>query len=302
MRVLGDDDIRRELTPDRAVAWMREALLDHAEGRLASPPRVHTDLSGGRLVFTTGRHAEGWFGYRSYDTLADTCGEQVVVVHGTDGAVRGMAVGTALGSLRVGAIGAVAADVLAPADAGNVAVIGTGSQAFAQLWALRAVRDIGRVRVHSRDRSRREAFAQRAGEELGLRIDAVSSAQEAVVGDAPATIVILATNSPVPVVETSQIPAGAYVTTLGPKQRGRAEFGVDLLERADLCATDSPAQIGAYDPPNVLVGTPQEKRLLALGEIVAGRAPGRTRADQNTMFCSVGLAGTEVHLLARLLS
>ena len=45
----------------------------------------------------------------------------------------------------------------------------------------------------------------------------------------------------------------AYVTTLGPKQQGRAEFGRHLPAVAALVVTDSPSQMDAYDPPNVWV-------------------------------------------------
>jgi ornithine cyclodeaminase/alanine dehydrogenase-like protein (mu-crystallin family) len=39
--------------------------------------------------------------------------------------------------------------VLARADATTVGVIGAGTQAWTQLWALTAVREIDRVRVYS---------------------------------------------------------------------------------------------------------------------------------------------------------
>ncbi len=135
--VLDDGDVSELLTPDRAVGWMREALLAAHQGRLVAPPRVHTDLGDGRLVFTTGTAVGDWFGYRSYDSFDVEPGEQVVVVHDArDGRVRGLAIGNALGPRRVGAIGAVAADVLAGPDADTLALVGTGQQAWTQLWAI----------------------------------------------------------------------------------------------------------------------------------------------------------------------
>ncbi len=53
-------------------------------------------------------------------------------------------------------------------------------------------------------------------------------------------------------IEADWIAPGAYVTTLGPKQVGRAEFGPDLVARADVAVTDSVAQSSAYDPPFIL--------------------------------------------------
>ncbi len=299
VEVLTDADVGRLLTPRRALGWMREALLAMHRGELRSPPRVHTDLGGGRLVFTTGALAGKWFGYRSYDSFGVEPGEQVVVVHhATTGRVRGIAVGNELGPRRVGAIGGVAADALARPDSRSLAVIGTGTQAWAQLCAIAAVRDLSEVRVYSRGADRRRAFARRARSELALPTQAAPDAREAA---ANADIVVLATNSPTPVVDPAWLAPGSYVTTLGPKQVGRAEFGPELVAVCDLAVTDSVAQISAYDPPNILVGTPQEHRLISLGAVLAGTAAGRTSDDQRVLFCSVGLAGTEVFLLDRLI-
>lgn len=298
--VLTDDDIRDRLTAADAVRWTREALLAAHTGRLHTPPRVHADLGDGNLVFTTGALTGEWYGYRSYDTFDTDPGSQLVVVHDwRTGAVRGVAVGNELGPRRVGAIGAVAVDVLANPDAMTLGLIGTGVQAWAQLWAIATVRPLASVAVFSRDPVRRKAFATRVSADLGLSMVAVDSAREAVEGR---DLVVLATSSPVPVIEADWIAPGAYVTTLGPKLQGRAEFGPDLVARADVAVTDSVAQTSAYDPPFILVGTPQQERLTNLGAVLAGDAPGRTAPDQTAIFCSVGLAGTEAYLLAKLVS
>lgn len=299
VQVLTDADISRVLSPGRAIAWMREALLAEHRGTLHSPPRVHTDLGGGRLVFTTGSLEGTWFGYRSYDTFASPPGEQVVVVHNTvDGRVRGIAVGNELGPRRVGAIGGVAADLLARPNASSLALIGTGTQAWAQLCAIAEVRDLTEVRVHSRRAEHRRAFVARTDAELELTARAEPQARAAVEG---ADIVVLATSSPTPVIDAGWVAAGSYITTLGPKQVGRAEFGPELVAASDAVFTDSVAQISAYDPPNILQGTAQEHRLSSLGAVLAGEVSGRTSDDQRLLFCSVGLAGTETFLLDRLL-
>src|SRR5260370_35003514 len=48
------------------------------------------------------------------------------------------------------------------AGAGIAAVIGAGTQAYTQLWALAAVRELREVRVYSRAPDRRRSFAARA--------------------------------------------------------------------------------------------------------------------------------------------
>ncbi len=295
--ILHDADVRERLGAADAVRWTSEAVDAHHRGELVAPPRVHADFGDGRLVFTTGRLRGSWFGYRSYDSFGAEPGAQVVVVHDeASGRARAVAIGNELGPRRVGAIGAVAADALAARDARVAAVIGTGTQAFTQIWALAAVRDLREVRVYGRDPRRRAAFAERVAPVVAGVVHPAGDARAACEG---AEIVILATSSPVPVIEASWLAPGVFVTTLGPKQRGRAEFGLDLAEAASLLVTDSLVQIGAYDPPNVLIGTAHEQRLVSLGAIRAGEA-GAADTQGVTVFFSVGLAGTEAFLLDRL--
>jgi ornithine cyclodeaminase len=294
--VLDDNDIIERLRPADAVRWIGDAIDAHHRGELIAPARRHADLSAGRLVFTAGRLRGSWFGYRSYDTFATTSDSQVVVVHDeASGQLQAIAVGVELGTRRVGAIGAVAVDVLAPPTAGVVAIIGTGTQAYAQLWALGAVRELREVRVYSRGAERRSSFAERAAPLVAGRCRPVVDARTAVDG---AEIVILATNSATPVVDARWLAPGTHVTTLGPKQQGRAEFGPDLPAIASTLVTDSVDQIDAYDPPNVLAGTPYRQRLVSLGEVRSGVAP--LPPHGISVFFSVGLAGTEAYLLHQL--
>lgn len=295
--ILTDDEIRSLLTAVDAVKWMGEAIDEHHRGNLVAPPRAQADLTDGRIMFTAGRLRGSWFGYRSYDTFPAEPGEQVVVAHDeATGVVRAIAVGNELGPRRTGAIGAVAADALASPDAAVAAVIGAGTQAEMQLWGLAAVRNLSEVRIFSRSPARRDAFAAKAAALTGAECHAAASARSAVSG---AEIVVLATNSRTPVIDADWLEPGAYVTTLGPKQQGRAEFGLDLPAIAGVIVTDSLAQVDSYDPPNLLVGTPQRDRLVSLGAVRAGEVD-RPRSDQISLFFSVGLAGTEVYLLHRL--
>ena len=48
--------------------------------------------------------------------------------------------------------------------------------------------------------------------------------------------------------------------------------------------------------PFFLQDTPERKRMIELDELVAGKCKGRSSPDELTLFCSAGLAGTEVVL------
>lgn len=292
--LLTDADVDARLDAPTAVAAMRDALRAAHDGALIAPPRATATLEGGRLVMTAGHLADEWYGFRSYDTFGHAAGEQLVVLHDArTGRIRAIAVGEEIGSRRTGAIGGVAVDALARPDAATLGVIGAGAQAWTQVWAAAAVRPLTAVSVFSRTPARRAAFAARVRAELGIPATVAGSAVETV---RDKDIVVLATTSPTPILDAVDLAPGTHVNAVGFKQRGRAEFGPDLPAAAGLIATDSPAQADAYEPPiAVPVG-----RMRHLGAIVAGAEAGRTSSGEITLFCSVGLAGTEVFLLDRL--
>ncbi|HEY5988927.1 MAG TPA: hypothetical protein VIV12_21480 [Streptosporangiaceae bacterium] len=296
--VLDDDALRARLGAGTAVAAIRQAVIDAERGTMVAPPRVFADLGTGRLVFTAGARTGRWFGYRSYDTFDSAPGEQVVVLHNADdGLVAAIAIGNELGPRRTGATGGVAVDALARPGPARAAMIGTGTQAWTQLWAIDAVRDLEHALVWSRDPGHRADFVRRARNDLGVNAREAASAEQAV---RESDLVVLATNSGTPVIRAEWVRPGSHVTTLGPKQQGRAEFGLALADRADVLAADSVDQARAYRPPFVLDGTRHMSRLVSLGSVIEGASAGRTGPDQVTLYCSVGLAGTEVHLLAAL--
>jgi alanine dehydrogenase len=287
--VLDDEAVAARLDAAAAVGVMRKALIAAHRGELVAPARVQA----AGVMFTVGRLPGRWYGYRSYDV--EVGGDQVVTVHAEpDGRLAGVAVGSLLGALRTGALGGAAADAMARADASTVGVVGAGRQAWTQLWAVAAVRHLTDVAVFARDPERWAAFAARAVAELGVPARPVSSAEAAV---RDRDIVVLATSAAEPVVSAAWLAPGTALTTVGPKQVGRAEFGPDLPARADLVVTDSLAQLDGYQPRALLAGADA----VALGAVLAGDHPGRTSAEQVTLYASVGLAGTEPFLLAHLL-
>ena len=291
--VLDDSAVRDHLDPATAVDAVRSALLAHHDGTLHAPPRTRADLGEGDLVFTAGRlGAQGLFGFRVYDTFVGA--EQLVAVwDARSGKLRALVHGEELGPRRTGAIGAVAVDTAANPGPVRLGLVGTGAQAWTQLWALRAVRPIEEVTVASRRPQRAVDFARRATEELKVPVRAVSRVEDAVRGR---DVVVVATNSTEPVLEADWIAPGTHVSTLGPKSLAQHEIPPALEERADVAFTDSLAQAAGYPEPHVFA----TDRMTDLGAILAGAAPGRTGPDQITVFCSVGLAGTEVAVAAAL--
>jgi alanine dehydrogenase len=286
-RVLTDSEFDALVPLDVAVVRMAEAFHEHAAGTLRSPPRFGLDVEEGSLVFTAGAaEALGTMGFRVYQTVAE--GDQLVASFDTGtGALEGVVIGTRLGAVRTGAIGGVAVDHLAREDAAVLGVLGSGKQARTQVEAVTSVRAFEEARVFSPTRENREAFAREMSR--NTEFEAVDSPEEAVRG---ADVLIVATTSTEPVFDPEWLAPGAHVTTLGPKFEGATEIDPSLPARCD-----SIAQVDGYDRPYVVSGDERD-RTVELSAVVAGEREGRSDPDDRTLFCSVGLAGTEV-VLAR---
>ncbi|MFB6166048.1 MAG: ornithine cyclodeaminase family protein [Haloarculaceae archaeon] len=299
--VLTDGDVFGALPTADVVALMELAFEERAAGTLRAPPRWSLDVADGSLVFTVGA-ATGQvsaMGARIYETVGRGADHtQLVAVFDSEtGSFEGVVLGHAIGLLRTGGIGGVAVEHLARADADTVGVLGSGAQARSQLEAIAAVRDLDVARVYSPTREHRDSFAAKLDGILAADVCAVDDAEAAV---RDADVLVCATDAAEPVFEADWLAPGAHVSTLGPKFADAHEVPIAVAERADRLVTDSLPQTDSEDRPWFLP-TPDRERLIELADVVAGAIPGRTAEDELTLFCSVGLAGTEVVLADEIL-
>ena len=193
-------------------------------------------------------------------------------------------------AIRTAASSGLATRLLAREDAGDLAILGSGAQARSHLEAMLEVRPVHRVRVWSPTRERREAFAREAAAAHDVPVEAVDSAQEAV---SEADIVCTVSASPTPVVQWEWLARGAHVNAVGASTAStreldtetvaRSRFYVDLRESALAEAGDLliPMEEGRVTPSHI-VGE--------LGEVLEGRAPGRSSHEEVTVFKSLGMA------------
>lgn len=198
--------------------------------------------------------------------------------------------------MRVGATSALAARHLARPDVRRVGVIGTGWQAGAQVMGLFEVfPDIEEMTIYSPDAAHRAAFADGWSTKLRRRVVAAQAAADAV---ADADVVALATNSQVPVVAADAIPDGCHVGSVQGREVPHA-----LMARADLIVVRERSEptfwvMGDRLPREVArqrsidAGDVDAGRVVTLGEVIAGRHPGRTSPRQITLFTGGGSGGS----------
>jgi ornithine cyclodeaminase len=202
--------------------------------------------------------------------------------------------GTALTALRTGAAGGVAARELSRSNAQRVALFGAGAQARTQLLALAAVRSITDVRVVTRDPSHAAALRAWAVHERALADVAIQPAapRDALDG---ADIVVTATSSHTPVFQGALLGDGVHVTAVGSFTPEMRELDDETLRGARLVVDQRAA---ALAEAGELRGRRADE-LVELGEILSGRAPGRSDDRQRTVFKSVGNAIQDLVVAAR---
>ncbi|MFU2018846.1 hypothetical protein ACM6Q7_28215 [Peribacillus butanolivorans] len=164
-------------------------------------------------------------------------------------------------------------------------------QARTQLEAAIAIRDIKRVLVYSRNDINRKKFSEEMSEKLDMDVIPMDSPKKCV---EKAGIIICATNSRSPVIDTDWLKPGVHINTVEPKSMKGHELPIAVAGKSSVITTDSLEQLCAYSTPHFLANTPYEQNIVQLSDIITGKTPGRTSINDITLFCSVGLSGTEV--------
>jgi len=193
-------------------------------------------------------------------------------------------------AIRTAAASAVATRALAKEDAGDLGLLGSGVQARSHLEAMAAVRTLRRVRVWSPDPREREGFARRESGRHGIEVESVASAREAVLG---ADLVCTATAAREPILAGEWLAAGAHVNAVGACFAAARELDTHAVRRSRLYVDRRESALA--EAGDLLIpmqeGALTEQHIVAeIGEVLAGRARGRTSPDEITLFKSLGVA------------
>jgi alanine dehydrogenase len=231
MLYLSEADVQELLPMREAVDVMRRTFEALAQGRAQNQPRRRLILETGSVLHSMAGAYGSYFGTKFYSTNPRYGAHFYFMLYDAKTA-QPLALMEAnhLGQIRTGAASGHATDLLANPGAEILGIIGSGFQARTQLDAIRAVRPIKTVRVWSRSEEKRNQFAGKSS------VTAVDSAEKAV---RDAHIVVTATNSKDPVIESNWIAPGTMINAMGSNVANRRELPADLVQRADLIAADS---------------------------------------------------------------
>ena len=291
----------QELLPmGECITLMRQALTALAQGDAVLPLRSLMRLPGqsGLLGLMPGYlGAPQAFGLKIVSVMPHNHGtaydshQGVVMLFGVEhGEPLAILDATAITAIRTAAASGLATQVLAREDAGDLAIIGTGTQARTHLQAMACVRTLRRVRVHSRARENGERFARAHAALSSVPIEVVASAEAAVRG---ADLVCTTTSAREPVVLGRWLSAGAHINAVGACFPATRELDTEAVQRSRLytdCRESCVNESGDYRLP-LAEGAITESHLLGeLGDVLTGKVAGRLAPGDVTLYESLGIA------------
>lgn len=270
------------------LAAVRSAFLELGAGTAVQPPQVVTGLPGGgdSIVYQAVLPQAGVYALKVSPYLPQSDGPAIVtawtlLMSTTTGEPLLLADSKALTAERTAATSALAVDLLAPADAKTLAVVGLGPIGRAHVRYARRVRDFDHVRVYSRgDVGSLDA--------LGAGVTVAASAEEAAAG---ADVVMLCTSAAEPVVQAHALPPGTVVTSVSTNAPRAHEIDPAGLAQLDVYCDYRPAAMASAG--DFLIASEQHGFTVDdirgdLAGLLSGRDPSPS-GERPVFFRSVGL-------------
>jgi alanine dehydrogenase len=279
-------DVEAAVSPDRALAAVRDAFVAYALGEWSMPPKVYVPaypagdframpaLGAGHALLKwvtsfPGNPARG----------LPTVTGLVLLSEAETGSLRAVLDAGSVTALRTGAAAVLAAETLGRDGAGSAAVVGAGvnGRAVARTFAARG----HRVTLWDPDEERARAVAEEVGGTVA------TTREEALAADLLATV----TPGREPVLGAGALRKGQHASLMGADGPGKAEIAVEELARVRVFCDDWEQASHNGDLVHAVeAGALRRDDVTELGLVLAGRAEGRRDDDDATVFDSTGLA------------
>ncbi len=304
--IIDEAALRAVMTPERAVAVMREAFAADGEGRTRVPPVINLDIPASRgefhiktayvegIPFVAVKIASGF--YDNPRRGLPSGSGMMALFDATTGLPAALLLDNGfLTDIRTAAAGAVAADLLARQSLQTIGVIGSGVQARLQVRCLATVRAFSHVLAWSPNAAHVDRYCRDVSQE-GFDARPAGSAEEAC---RSADVLITATPSRQPLVRADWLKPGVHVTALGSDSPGKQELEADCFDRADLVVVDRFAQCAAFGELKHALDAGLLTRNDVhgeLGAVAAGRKCGRSRDTEISIadLTGVGFQDTAI--------
>jgi len=293
LRVLDEADVRARLRMPELIDAMERALVEFSAGRVLQPVRTVLEYGAARSIFGLMPSFVPSLPALGAKLVTVCAGNQehglgthqatIVMLDPATGVPQAIVDGRYITEARTAAVSAVSVRHLAREDVRVLGILGSGVQARSHLEALRLVREFREVRVWSPTPGHLRQFA----EETGAR--PMEDAEAVVRG---ADVVVTATPSPTPVVQSAWVGDGTHVIAVGSCLPNRRELDPDLVARARLVVDSRAAAL--REAGDVLMGIAEGRWIPEHIAAELGELPARRDNREITVFKSLGLAVEDI--------
>jgi alanine dehydrogenase len=302
--ILSRAQVRELLDMRAAIDAVERGLIEFSAGNAVMPVRVttgvpkHGGIVLGMPAFLGDSNALGTkivTVYKNNPSRGLPTIMAVVVVNDPEtGKVEAIMDGGYLTAVRTAAASAVGTKYLANKDARVLGILGLGVQGESHLWAMTEVAKLERVVVYNRSREKADKFKAELTERFGLPIE-IAENEEAVCRQSD--ILVLATTAAEPIIRREWLKPGVHINAVGSHSPGARELDADTVAAARVVVDSrdaNMAECGDLLIPMKEGRIDQNHFCDEIGEVAAGKKPGRSSADQVTIYKSVGLAVEDV--------
>ena len=298
--MLGYETLRGALRMQEAIDLLERAFAHECAGATVVSPKFVTDFPSGsmRILFAADERT-GYAAMKAYHNVKGAGARYVISLYSLkDGELLALLDGQTITDLRTGACSGVIARKAPIPGPVSVGMIGSGSQARAQLACLASVYQLGSVAVFSPTAAHRELFAREMSQSLGIVVTAVDSIEAAVRGR---QVVASASNarSAEPVLRGAWLNECRLLCAVGNTRKQYCEIDVDCFRNARLVVLDTPhalEEAGELRQALAAGALPEAKRA-TLGQVITGSA--HLPSDGMIAFKSVGSALQDLALASR---
>ncbi len=266
------------ILPLRPVMWLPDKV-----GALGMMPSYLADIAAMGLkaisVFP-GNHGTEYDSHQGVVLLFET----------KNGRLLAIVDATSITAIRTAAVSGVATKLLARADASDLAILGSGTQARTHLEAMLGVRSIRRVRVWSQHSENAARFAERESQRHGINVEAMPTAQSAV---DRADLICTTTSAREPVLMGEWIAPGAHINAVGSSVSFARELDTAAMVKSRLFVDRRESTLneaGDFLFPQQEGAIGDDHIRGEIGDLLLGKLEGRRSAAEITLFKSLGLA------------
>lgn len=301
--LLSRGEVAALLNLDDCIAAVENAFRQHGLGQ-TSPPRVlgFPAADGGFHVKTAmlqlsapyfAAKLNANFFYNQQRFAMPNIQGLIILCDGNNGRPLAVMDSIEITILRTGAATAVAAKYLARRDATVATICGCGNQGRVQLRALSRVLPLEHAFAFDVNDTQAARFANECAQELEMEVEAVKDLKAAVL---KSDVCVTCTPARKYFLEKHCVRLGTFVAGVGADNDDKQELDPRLLASSKVVADILAQCVEIGDLHHAISeGVMMTTEVHAeLGEVVAGKKPGRTSEEEITIFDSTGTALEDV--------